>query len=198
MSSKASKQQLCDLGYTYKKNNDGCLSNPQKTTPSTKTDTSFNKNTISKAMLYSQMVRNINQIYDKSQTVSTYRTCSTSRTVIPVNSYSRATTPQEDAIYSSPTNVLPFVITNFQIDASFTDISNNSMTIFWVGIGCDVNVEYYDEKNPDNKTTLYHISNHSFTINSLEKNTTYIIRLRPTFNGLYGVLFTITGKTTNI
>jgi len=115
-----------------------------------------------------------------------------------VNSYSRATTPQEDAYLTTPTNVLPIVITNFQIDASFTDISNNSITIVWVGVGCDVNVEYYDETTPDNKTTLDHISNHSFTINSLQPNTTYIFRLRPTFNGIYGILFTLTGKTTNV
>ena len=190
-----SKRQLCNLGYTDKKNNANCLSKPQKTTPSTKTDTGFVKKTLSKAMLYSQMVRNISQIYDKSQSVSTYRTCSTSRTLIPVNNYSRATTPEEDAIYSSPTNVLPNVISNFQIEASVIDISNNSMTLYWVGIGCDVNVEYYAENDPDNKTTLYNISNHSFTIYSLNPNTTYIVRLRPTFNGLYGVLYSLSGTT---
>jgi len=198
MPAKTSKIQLCNLGNINKPNNAHCSTKPQKDESSVKVDSSFNKKTLSKAMLYSQMVRNISQIYNKSQSVSTFKTCSTSRTLIPVNSYSRFTTPEQDILLSTPTNVLPNMIANFHIEASFTNISENSMTIYWVGIGCDVNVEYYKNDDTTNITTLYNISNHSFTVYLLQPNTTYIFKLTPTFNGLYGVIYTLSGKTTNI
>jgi len=197
MTAKTSKLQLCNLKNINTPNNGNCSSKPQKNASSSKVDSGFNKKTMSKAMLYSQMVRNISQIYDKSQSVSTFRTCSSSRTLIPVQSYSRFTTPEQDILLSSPTNVLPNMIANFQIEASFTDISDNNMTIYWVGTGCDVNVEYYKKDDTTNTTTLYNISNHSFTVFSLQPNTTYVFKLTPTFNGLYGVLYTLSGKTTN-
>ena len=196
MSVKTSKNQLCNLGNINKINNSNCLSKPQKNgSLGAKADSGFNKKTLSKAMLYSQMVRNISQSYNNSQNVSTFNRCSTSRTLIPVNNYSRFSSEVPDVLQSGPNTVLPNMIANFEIDATFTDISTNIVTIYWTGIGCDVNVEYYTTLEPTKITYLNNISSHSFTIYSLLPNTTYKFKLRPTFNGIYGILHTLTCTT---